>query len=249
MSNRESVNVKNLTKIYGGREVISRFHMSVKQESIYGFLGMNGAGKTTVFKLITGLIKPLSGEIEILGMNLAENRDEILRNVGSLIDTPIFYEHLSARENLKIHLAYMGLLYSDREIEDTLDEVGLRDIGNQPVSQFSFGMRQRLGIARAMIHKPRLLILDEPVNGLDPMGIRQMRSLFLNLVKNRGMTIILSSHILSEIEHIADMIGVIAGGSLIEEVSLQSIAKRFPDGLEDYFFKIMTGGKEYGRSY
>ncbi|PEC47640.1 hypothetical protein COJ46_04770 [Bacillus sp. AFS077874] len=128
------------------------------------------------------------------------------------------------------------------EQNETLDIVGLRDIGNQPVSQFSLGMRQRLGIARAIIHRPRLLILDEPINGLDPVGIREIRELFLYLVKEFSMTIIVSSHILSEIEHISDVVGIIVDGSIIKEIELSSNKNELTNGLEEYFFNIVNGG-------
>lgn len=241
MSNDIAVKIQNVTKAFNGNEVIRNCNMTVHNSSIYGFLGANGAGKTTVFKMLTGLLIPTAGQIEVLGLNISDSRDEILKNIGSIIEVPIFYEHLSAKENLEIHLSYMGIQNSN--IDKTLEMVGLANTGNQPVSKFSLGMRQRLGIARAIIHNPKILILDEPINGLDPMGIRKMRKLFLDLVENHNMTILVSSHILSEIEHIADTVGVIVNGSIVEEVSLSSIKDNFPDGLEDYFFNVMSGGQ------
>ncbi|MBO0994409.1 ABC transporter ATP-binding protein [Bacillus sp. SD088] len=195
---------ESLTKTFSGKEVIKNCHICVESGTIYGFLGANGAGKTTVFKLLSGLLVPTMGKAEILGMDILLERDTILAEIGTLIETPLFYEHLSATENLEIHLAYMGI--NDKDIDYTLSKVGLNNTGNQPVSKFSLGMKQRLAIARAIIHKPKLLILDEPINGLDPMGIREMRELFLELVKKHHMTILISSHILSEIENIADTI-------------------------------------------
>lgn len=169
--------------------------MHVEKGMIYGFLGANGAGKTTVFKLLSGLLIPTMGKVRVLGMDIVSRRPDILSQIGTLIETPIFYEHLSAEENLKIHLAYMGK--EDGDIEDILSKVGLENTGIQPVSTFSLGMRQCLAIARAIVHKPKLLILDEPINGLDPMGIREMRDLFFNLAKADGMTLLISSHILT----------------------------------------------------
>lgn len=169
--------VKNLVKSFGSNEIIPNCNMTIRSGTIYGFLGANGAGKTTVLKLISGLLNPTAGRIEIDGINSVNNREQVLKNVGSLIEVPIFYEHLSAKENMEIHLAYMNMESSD--IVGTLKQVGLDGVANQKVSEFSLGMRQRLGIARAIIHKPTLLLLDEPINGLDPMGIKDMRELFL----------------------------------------------------------------------
>ncbi|TDK53383.1 ATP-binding cassette domain-containing protein [Bacillus salipaludis] len=214
--------------------------MTVSKGSVYGLLGVNGAGKTTIFKLLLGLLHPTAGQIEIFGKDIQIGENCILRDVGNMIETPIFYEHLSAIENLEIHLSYMGIQNTD--IQKTLGTVGLHDIGNQPVSQFSLGMRQRLGIARAIIHQPKLLILDEPINGLDPVGIREMRELFKDLVKKHDMTILVSSHILSEIEHIADVIGIIVDGSIVQEIELATIEKDSADGLEEYFLNIVHGG-------
>lgn len=178
-----AVKVRALYRTFGGKEVIHDCSLSVEQGIIYGFLGMNGAGKTTVFKILTGLLTPSMGEAQVFGMDTVTQNTEILKDIGSLIETPIFYEHLSATENLEIHLAYMGIKNSN--IGAMLSKVGLPKTGKQAVSEFSLGMRQRLAIARAMIHKPRLLILDEPVNGLDPMGIMEMRELFRDLVEHQ----------------------------------------------------------------
>ncbi|MED4456099.1 ABC transporter ATP-binding protein [Metabacillus fastidiosus] len=240
MNNISAVKVENLTKTFDGNEVIKNCNMNVQKGTIYGFLGVNGAGKTTVFKMLSGLLTPTMGNAQVLEMDVMSQRSEILRNIGTIIETPIFYDHLSATENLEIHLAYMEA--DDTDIDSVLAKVGLNNTGKQPVSKFSLGMLQRLAIARAIIHKPKLLILDEPINGLDPIGIREMRELFLDLVKNQGMTLLISSHILSEIEHIADTIGVIVNGTVIREVSLAEVKAEYPNGLEDYFIDIMTGG-------
>lgn len=189
---------KNLCKVFAGKEVIHNCTMSVERGTIYGFLGKNGAGKTTVFKILLGLLKPTMGKVSVLGMDSSKNNLEVLRRTGSLIETPIFYEHLSAMDNLQLHLDYMEI--NGGEIAETLKMVGLSNVGTQAVSTFSLGMRQRLAIARAIVHKPELLILDEPVNSLDPVGIKEMRELFCELVKQQNITILLSSHILSAFE-------------------------------------------------
>lgn len=239
MENTLVVKTDNLTKSYSCIEAVNHCNISIAKGSIYGLLGENGAGKTTIFKLLTGLLIPTMGKAEVLGMDITKCRSDILKNIGSIIEVPVFYERLSAVKNLEIHLAYMGV--SGLEINSVLEMVGLSNTNNQPVSQFSLGMRQRLGIARALIHKPKLLILDEPVNGLDPTGIREMRKLFLKLKQEENMTILISSHILSEVEHVADTIGIIAKGKIIEEVTLSEVIQKFPNGLEDYFFNIMKG--------
>lgn len=236
------IQTEKLSKSFDGQQTIKNCTINVREGSIYGFLGANGAGKTTLFKMLTGLLKPTAGNATVLGMDVIDQRDDILRNIGSLIEVPIFYEHLTAVSNLEIHLAYMKT--QGMGIAEALNRVGLDAANKQPVSRYSLGMRQRLGIARAIVHQPKLLILDEPINGLDPMGIREMRELFLSLVANQGMTIMLSSHILGEIEHTADTIGVIVNGEITEETELTTIRKRYPDGLEDYFFKMMNGGRD-----
>ncbi|WP_336249117.1 ABC transporter ATP-binding protein [Stomatohabitans albus] len=241
MSGDLVIEVNNLTKSFQNKEVIKSCDINIQEGTIYGLLGANGAGKTTIFKLLSGMLFPTVGRIQIFDLDHEKNRDKILSNLGILIDTPIFYEHLSAVENLEIHLTYMG---KENNIEDILSLVGLRDTGPQPVSTFSMGMRQRLAIARALVHKPQLLILDEPINGLDPIGIKEIRDLFLKLRDEQGITILLSSHILSEIEHVANTIGILVDGRIIEEVSMADVKERFPNGLEEYFLEIMGRGDQ-----
>lgn len=234
-----AVEIRNLTKVFDGKEVLRSCNLTVQSGTIYGLLGANGAGKTTMFKLITGLLSPTAGNIKVQGETLSIDKKDFLRKMGILIETPVFYDHLSARENLEIHLSYME--QGVEKIEQVMEMVGLGDTGKQPVSKFSLGMKQRLAIGRAISHSPQILILDEPINGLDPMGIRQMRDLFLSLAKD-GMTILISSHILSEVEHIADVVGVLTDGSVVQEVAISEIKKQYPNGLEDYFFQTMSGG-------
>ncbi|PEA56765.1 bacitracin ABC transporter ATP-binding protein [Bacillus pseudomycoides] len=211
-----------LTKVFQGKEVISNVNMHVKQGEIYGFLGPNGAGKTTIMKMITNLIKPTSGEIEIFGEKLTNTSYEVLKRMGTIIEYPIFYEKLTAKENLNLHCEYMGY-YDKKAIDRALDLVNLHNVDDKQVKDFSLGMKQRLGIARAITTKPELLILDEPINGLDPIGIKELRELFKLLCKEYGITLLVSSHILGEMEQMADTIGIIQNGKLIKEVSMKSI--------------------------
>ena len=240
MNTQKVIQVNNLTKCFGEKEVLRDCSMTLSRGTIYGLLGMNGAGKTTLFKLLTGLLCPDYGSIEILGSDMLKERDKMLARIGSLIEAPVFYEHLSAHKNLELHLSYMGT--AGMGAEKALQMVGLTGIGKKAVSAFSLGMRQRLGIARAIVHEPELLVLDEPINGLDPMGIKQMRELFVNLVREKKTTILFSSHILSETEHIADTVGVLSGGKIVDEADLKELKERKQGSLEDYFFTIMTGG-------
>lgn len=221
----------NLIKAYNGKEVVSNVKMNVKKGEIYGFLGPNGAGKTTIMKMITNLVKPTSGEIEIFGEKLKDTSYEFLKRLGSIIEYPIFYEKLTARENLELHCEYMGY-YDNKAVANALELLNLKNIDNKLVKDFSLGMKQRLGIARAITTKPELLILDEPINGLDPIGIKEIRNLFKMLSKEYGITILLSSHILGEIEQMADTIGVINNGRLIKEVSMESVRESNTEYIE-----------------
>lgn len=241
MNTQTAIEIRNVTKSFGTNEVIKDCGMTVTQGAVYGLLGANGAGKTTLFKLLTGLLNPDCGSIEILGENMQRNRDTMLSKVGSLIETPVFYEHLSAGKNLDLHLQYMGV--QGFGIDEALRLAGLPDTKDKAVSKFSLGMRQRLGIARALIHRPRLIILDEPLNGLDPMGIRQMRELFVKLTEEYGMTVLLSGHALHEIELTADKAGIIAQGRIISEETMEQIKAKYAGGLEEYYFTVANRGK------
>lgn len=216
------IRTHHLTKAMKGNEIIAGVSMNVRKGETYGFLGPNGAGKTTIMKMITNLLKPTSGEIELFGEKLTPQSYHLLGRIGSIIEYPIFYDRLTAQQNLELHCEYMGY-YNKQAVRDALELVNLRNAGDKPVKDFSLGMKQRLGIARAIATKPELLILDEPINGLDPVGIKEIRQLFQMLCKEYGMTLLVSSHILAEIEQIADTIGVINHGRLIEEVSMEQV--------------------------
>ena len=216
-------------------QVVSNCSLKIKEGSIYGLLGANGAGKTTIFKMLSGLILPTTGEAKIFGLDIVKSRTEIQSKIGTMIDTPVFYENLSAFENLKLHLAYMD---KSSDVGTVLKMVGLDDSNKRAVSKYSLGMRQRLAIARAIVHKPKLLMLDEPTNGLDPAGIKQMRELFVKLVKEDGMTILISSHILAEIGHICDTIAMISKGQILSENTIEEI-ERNQSSLEDYYMEVI----------
>ncbi|MGM1046233.1 MAG: ABC transporter ATP-binding protein [Bacillota bacterium] len=225
------ISTRNVTKVFNGKEVVSDVSMNISQGQIYGFLGPNGAGKTTVMRMILNLVKPTSGEIEMFGETLKPSSVEMFKRIGSIIEYPIFYDKLTAKENLEIHCEYMGL-YNKKAINDALELVKLTGVDRKAVAEFSLGMKQRLGMARALATKPELLILDEPINGLDPAGIKDFRDLFHMLSKEYNMTLFISSHLLSEIEQVADTIGIIQNGVLKEEASMNDLKKRNSDFIE-----------------
>lgn len=175
-------------------------------------------------KMITNIWKPTEGRIELFGEILTPTSYEVLKRMGSIIEFPTFYDHLSGKENLRLHCEYMGY-YSPNSVEDALSMLELTEAGDKPVKNYSLGMKQRLGIARAILHKPELLVLDEPTNGLDPVGMKQLRELFKMLCTEYGITIILSSHILYEVESIADTIGIINNGKMMKEISMKEISQ------------------------
>ncbi|MBN3524573.1 ABC transporter ATP-binding protein [Paenibacillus apiarius] len=220
-----------LTKTFQGKEVVSNVNMNIQKGEIYGFLGPNGAGKTTIMKMITNLVKPTAGEIELFGEKLTDTSYHLLGRMGTIIEYPVFYDKLSARDNLELHCDYMGY-HNKQAIDEALELVKLTNTGSKAVKDFSLGMKQRLGIARAITTKPELLMLDEPINGLDPVGIKEIRDLFKMLSKEYGITILISSHILGEIEQMADTIGVINHGKLIEEVSMEQIREKNTEYIE-----------------
>lgn len=213
-----------LTKVIGDKELVSDVNLHVKKGEIYGFLGPNGAGKTTVMKMITNLWKPTSGTIELFGETLTPKSYGVLKRMGSMIEFPIFYNHMTGRENLQMHCEYMGY-YNPNSILNALEMLDMVTAADIPVKSYSLGMKERLGIARAILCKPELLILDEPTNGLDPAGIKQVRDLLKTLCTEYGITILISSHILSEIESIANTVGIIHHGKMKKEISIEDITE------------------------
>ena len=222
---------KNLTKIFGKQKAVDSISLKIKENSIYGLLGPNGAGKSTTLKMITGMIHKTSGEIFFEGHKWS--RDD-LSDIGALIEMPALYENLSARENLKVRTLLLGL--PDSRIDEVLEIVSLKDTGKKKSGQFSLGMKQRLGIAIALLNNPKLLILDEPTNGLDPLGIQELRDLIRSFPE-KGITVILSSHILAEVEQTADHIGIINNGKL----QYQNIINH-NDNLEELFMDVIKSG-------
>lgn len=222
---------KNLTKIFGKQKAVDSISLKIKENSIYGLLGPNGAGKSTTLKMITGMIHKTSGEIFFEGHKWS--RDD-LSDIGALIEMPALYENLSARENLKVRTLLLGL--PDSRIDEVLEIVSLKDAGKKKSGQFSLGMKQRLGIAIALLNNPKLLILDEPTNGLDPLGIQELRDLIRSFPE-KGITVILSSHILAEVEKTADHIGIIDNGKL----QYQNIINH-DDNLEELFMNVIKSG-------
>lgn len=216
------IRTNRLTKTIGGKDIVKDVEMRVRRGEIYGFLGPNGAGKTTVMKMIANLWKPTAGEIELFGSPLRPGSYDALKRMGSIIEFPAFYEHMTGYQNLKLHCEYLGY-YRHGAIEGALELLGLKDAADKKVRAYSLGMKERLGIARAVLSKPELLVLDEPTNGLDPAGIKQIRELLRTLRAEYGITILISSHILSEIESVADTIGVIHHGRLIQEIGMAEI--------------------------
>ncbi len=216
------IETKNLTKQYGTQKSVADLNIHVKQGRIYGLLGRNGAGKTTTMKMLLGLTQPTSGEVTIWGQPLRTNEKKLLPRIGYLIESPGFYPNLTATENLRIFATLRGVP-SHNAIKNALDLVGLPYKDKKLFSQYSLGMKQRLAIALAIMHDPELLILDEPINGLDPIGIAEVRSFIRDLCTERGKTILISSHILSEIALLADDIGIIDHGALLEEESLAEL--------------------------
>ena len=216
------IETQRLTKQYGTQKSVDGLDLHVRPGRIYGLLGRNGAGKTTTMKLLLGLAAPTSGEVSIWGQSLAGNEKLLLPRIGSLIESPGFYPNLTGTENLKIFAALRGL-ENRNAIQNALELVGLPYRDKKLFSQYSLGMKQRLAIALAVMHDPELLILDEPINGLDPIGIAEVRSFIRALCDERGKTILISSHILSEVALLADDIGIIDHGVLLEEESLADL--------------------------
>ncbi|MGE7110795.1 lantibiotic protection ABC transporter ATP-binding protein [Lysinibacillus sp. NPDC047702] len=226
---------ENLSKSFKGQKIVENLSLTIPRNTVYGLLGPNGAGKSTTLKMMTGMLRPNTGKIIFNGHEW--NRND-LQDIGVLIETPPLYENLTARENLKVRTIALGLPAS--RIDEVLRIVDLTNTGKKRAGQFSLGMKQRLGIAIALLNYPKLLILDEPTNGLDPIGIQELRKLIRSFPE-QGITVILSSHILSEVEQVVDEIGIIAGGKL----GYQGAAPRGQE-LESLFMQVVSANRKAG---
>ncbi|WP_257349890.1 ABC transporter ATP-binding protein [Pseudalkalibacillus decolorationis] len=215
------IETNGLIKSFGNFKAVNGIDLKVPKGEIYGFLGPNGAGKSTTIRMLLGLIKPTQGMVQLFGRPLKSNRLDILKKVGSMVESPSYYGHLSAYENLNITRKILELPKS--EVDRVLQVVRLTEVKDKLVKKFSLGMKQRLGIAQALLGNPELLLLDEPTNGLDPSGIHEIRDLIKRLPFETGMTVLVSSHILSEVELIADQVGVIQKGEMIFQGTLQDL--------------------------
>jgi len=218
------IETKNLTKKFGATRVVNHVDLKVKKGEIYGFLGPNGAGKTTTIRMLLGLARPSKGSIHMFGKDIRKEKLAILRKVGSLVEYPSYYGHLTARENLEAVRVLLDVPKS--RIDEVLSIVRLTKDAKRPVKGFSLGMKQRLGIATALLGNPELLILDEPTNGLDPSGILEMRELIKSMPKEHGITIVVSSHLLSEIDQMATQVGIITKGRIIFQDSIQKLREQ-----------------------
>jgi len=217
------IRVKHLTKNFKDVKAVNDLSFSVEEGQVYGFLGQNGAGKSTTIRMLLTLIRPSSGDIEIFGLNLMKHRKEILRQIGAIIERPDLYKYLTALENLRIFAAMSGVKVSEQKLKEQLEMVGLADRAHSKVKTYSQGMKQRLGIATALVHDPKLIILDEPTNGLDPQGIADIRNLILQLSKEMNKTLLISSHLLSEMELIADSMIIIDKGQKVVEGKVNAL--------------------------
>lgn len=219
------IQTSDLCKQYGGALRVSHLNLSVAEGSVYGFLGPNGAGKSTTLKMILGLVRPTAGSIEVLGKSMdSANRLAVLRQVGSLIESPSYYGHLTGEENLRIVQTLRGV--PEKNIREVLQIVRLDGQRGKKAAHYSLGMKQRLGLAAALLGYPKLLILDEPTNGLDPAGIQEMRELICDLPRRFGMTVVVSSHLLSEIDQMADHVAIIREGELVFQDTLETLHSR-----------------------
>ncbi len=244
------IETQNLTKSYADFTAVSGVNLHIPQGSVYGFLGPNGAGKSTTMKMFLGLIKPTGGSFTIDGKKYPDNRVEILKEIGSFIEAPAFYGNLSGEENLEIIRKILDL--PQTSVSEALEIVGLTPFKNRLAKKYSLGMKQRLGLAGALIGKPPILILDEPTNGLDPVGIHEIRMLIRSLPKKFNCTVLVSSHLLSEIYLRADNVGIFNDGHLLfagtlDQLKLSAASEGYPtDNLEETFLALIDADNQKG---
>ena len=226
-SNMNLITTNELCKTYSKKLVIDHVNMHIPEGSIYGFVGENGSGKTTIMRLLTGLAEPTSGTYELFGLKNNDPRIfEKRKNISAIVERISLIPNLTAKQNIRYYELYTGRTLTEEEKDELLKKVNLQDVGNKKVRNFSLGMRQRLGIALALVSNPKLMFLDEPMNGLDPEGIAELRDLLIELNQKDGITVLISSHILSELEKIATCYGFISHGKIIEEITAQELKDR-----------------------
>ena len=222
-TNEKIIEIQNLVKDYRSIRAVDHLSLDVFHGDVFGFLGPNGAGKSTTIRMLITLIKPTSGSVNLFGKNLLQNRNELLRKIGCIVEKPDFYNYLTGEQNLELFVRLSGIKTDKNRIEELLELVGLKGRGGDKVKTYSHGMKQRLGLAQTLIHNPSLIILDEPTTGLDPKGIIDMRNLINHLSKDKGITVFLSSHILSEIELIATRMAIINKGKTIVQGTVKEL--------------------------
>ena len=234
-----AIETSELTRVFGERRAVDRLELRVPSRCIFAFLGPNGAGKTTTIRLLLGLLRPTRGSVRILGEPLTWDRRDVLRHVGSLVEAPSVYPHLTGSENLEVTRRILNLPVE--RLQEAIEVTGLTSDADRLVRTYSHGMRQRLGLALALLGEPRLLILDEPTNGLDPTGTRQLRDLLRGIARHDGMTVFLSSHLLSEVEQVADYVAILREGRLLFQGELSDLRRRYQGPtLEDVFITLVS---------
>ena len=229
--------VEGLSKKFGQHIIIDNISLNVMKGDIYGFLGRNGSGKTTTIRLITGLIYPDTGAININGYSLRTNFKMAISQIGAIVETPAFYSYLSGYENLSL-MANLIPGFKKSQIDELLEIVGLREWSKNKYKTYSLGMKQRLGLANALLGDPKLVILDEPTNGLDPQGMKEMKETIVQLSLEKGITFFISSHLLHEVEQICNRVGIIKNGKMLAEGNLKELAGSQPNSLEKYYFEV-----------
>lgn len=236
---------RNLTQSFSGRKIIDNLNLQVMKGDIYGFLGRNGQGKTTTIRLITGLIFPDSGDVIIDGRSLRKDFKKAISNVGAIVESPSFYGYLSGYDNLKLMANLVPGIRKDRN-DEVLEIVRLNSRAKDKVKTYSLGMKQRLGIANALLSSPKLIILDEPTNGLDPQGMKEIKEMIVQLASEKNITFFISSHLLHEVEQICSRVGIIDNGKLLSEASIVELTQKAPGkSLEDIFFEITGKGGDF----
>lgn len=221
----DRVSFNNVTKEFKNKAVLNGVSFNIESGDIYGLIGENGAGKTTLLKLIVNLLKPTSGNIQVLGKEIKKDSYDYLRNIGALIDEPVFYKKLTLYENFEVHCEYLGF-YDEEKLESVLKRVGLHNKKSKKIKELSFGEKQRLAIAYALITEPELLILDEPTNGLDPIAIVELREILLKLNREFNTTIIISSHAINELETLVNKVMFLKNGEIVENGLLEEIKEK-----------------------